>query len=156
MEEREARNRHKIFVFGSNEAGRHGKGSALHAKRYYGAETGMTRGRMGNAYAIPTKDCFMNTLPLNTIRRYVTDFIHYAESHPELEFFVVAIGTGLAGYKHEDIAPMFVNAPGNCELPPEWIAINKLSKIKRLDSSDEYGTDERFNLEAKSSHDLSK
>ena len=27
-----------IFVFGSNLAGRHGRGAALHAKRYYGAK----------------------------------------------------------------------------------------------------------------------
>ncbi len=155
MDERDTRNRHKIFVYGSNEAGRNGKGSALHAKKYYGAETGIGRGRTGNAYAIPTKDSNLKVLPLDVIWRYVGDFIHYAESHSELEFFVVAIGTGLAGYSHAQIAPMFKYAPPNCELPPEWVAINKLNEIKRLDSSDEYGTDDRFNLEAKSSHDMS-
>ena len=45
-----------IFVFGSNEAGRHGKGAALAAKLQYGAVYGVGRGRTGNAYAIPTKD----------------------------------------------------------------------------------------------------
>jgi hypothetical protein len=124
MEERYRKSRHKIFVFGSDLAGRHGAGSALHAKKYHGAETGMWRGRTGNAYAIPTKDAHFNTLPLYKIWRFVEDFISYAKQHPELEFFVVAIGTGLAGYKHEDMACMFINAPSNCELPPEWIEIN--------------------------------
>lgn len=128
MEEREARNRHKIFVFGSNLSGRHGKGSALHAKRYYGAKTGVGFGRTGNAYAIPTKDSSFNQLPLKTIREYVTEFLRYASEHPELEFLVVAIGTGLARYSHEDIAGMFINAPSNCELPPEWIRINNNGK----------------------------
>ena len=45
-----------IFVFGSNLAGRHGKGAALHAKKFYGAEYGVGVGPTGNAYAIPTKD----------------------------------------------------------------------------------------------------
>ena len=125
MEERYKRNRHKIFVFGSNLAGRHGKGSALAAKKYYGAKTGVGFGRTGNAYAIPTKDSDLRSLPLKTIREYVTEFLRYASEHPELEFFVVAIGTGLAGYKHEDIACMFKDAPDSCELPPEWIEINR-------------------------------
>lgn len=75
---------------------------------------------MGNAYAIPTKDEHIRTLPLGSIRRYVAIFIAYATNHPELRFKVTAIGTGLAGYKHEDIAPMFAGAPSNCQLPAEW------------------------------------
>src|SRR5262249_41455073 len=31
----------EIFVFGSNEAGRHGKGAALHARKHYGAKYGV-------------------------------------------------------------------------------------------------------------------
>ena len=46
----------EIFVFGSNEAGRHGKGAALHASRHYGATYGVGFGRTGDAWAIPTKD----------------------------------------------------------------------------------------------------
>ena len=34
----------EIFVFGSNEAGRHGKGAALYAKQHYGAEYGVGNG----------------------------------------------------------------------------------------------------------------
>ena len=44
----------KIFVFGSNQAGRHGKGSALEARRNHGAVYGVGEGPTGNAYAIPT------------------------------------------------------------------------------------------------------
>lgn len=32
-----------IFVFGSNQAGKHGKGAALHAKQYHGAIYGNLR-----------------------------------------------------------------------------------------------------------------
>lgn len=110
----------KIFVFGSNLAGLHGAGAALYAKKHYDAKLGVGDGRTGNAYAIPTKDNIIETLPLDIIKKYVVKFIQYAKSHPELEFFVTAIGTGLAGYKHADIAPMFKDAPSNCELPREW------------------------------------
>ena len=35
------------FVFGSNEAGRHGKGAALCAKKYFGAIYGQGHGEQG-------------------------------------------------------------------------------------------------------------
>jgi hypothetical protein len=110
----------EIFVFGSNLAGRHGKGAALHARHYYGAKYGIGEGPTGHAYAIPAKDAKLRTLPLERIEDYVKLFLAYAEGHPELMFRVTAIGTGLAGYRHEDIAPMFARAPANCRLPDEW------------------------------------
>lgn len=113
----------EIFVFGSNTTGRHGKGAALTAKLHFGAKQGQGVGLEGQSYAIPTKNGRLQTLPLSKIEQYVNDFIKFANQHHELKFFVTAIGTGLAGYKHEQIAPMFANAPANCRLPPEWIEI---------------------------------
>jgi hypothetical protein len=110
----------EIFVFGSNEAGRHGKGAALHARRYYRAQYGVGFGRTGDAWAIPTKDAKLRSLPLERIAHYVGLFLTYAREHPELTFKVTAIGTGYAGHRHEDIAPMFAGAPANCHLPVEW------------------------------------
>lgn len=110
----------KIFVFGSNEAGRHGKGAALFARQNHGAVYGQGIGRTGNAYAIPTKDLNIRTLPLFRIEQHVLDFIEYAYDHPELTFNVTRVGCGLAGYRDEDIAPLFKGAPDNCNLPDEW------------------------------------
>lgn len=110
----------RVFVFGSNLAGRHGKGAALFARQHHGAVYGQGIGRQGASYAIPTKDASLRTLPLDTIRQHVADFLAYANTHRACVFQVTAIGTGLAGYKHEDIAPMFKGAPNNCQLPPEW------------------------------------
>lgn len=110
----------KIFVFGSNLAGRHGKGAALDAKELWEAEYGVGEGRTGRAYAIPTKDAALKTRPLKEILVSVDKFKDYARAHPELDFFVTRVGCGLAGYKDKDIGPMFSDAPGNCELPPEW------------------------------------
>ncbi len=112
-----------IFVFGSNLAGRHGKGAALCARKEYGAQYGVGRGRTGHAYAIPTKGERLETLPLRDIKMHVNDFLAYVREHPYLRFNVTAIGTGLAGYSHEQIAPMFIEAPTNCILPVEWLPL---------------------------------
>lgn len=109
-----------IFVFGSNLAGRHGAGSALETRRNWGAEYGIGEGPTGRAYAIPTKDESLNTLPLTLIRMYVDRFIVYARWKKELKFEVVKIGCGLAGYKEHQIAPMFADAPKNVTLPEGW------------------------------------
>ncbi len=109
-----------IYVFGSNLAGRHGKGSALTAKTVYGAVYGVGKGRTGNSYAIPTKDEWLRPLPLSTIRGHIIDFIEYAKSHPELTFRVVEIGCMNAGYSPSQIAPLLSSAPTNCILPEGW------------------------------------
>lgn len=110
----------RIFVFGSNLRGRHGAGAAHHAATHHNAEEGVGVGPTGTAYAIPTKDFFIQTLPLASIKPHVDAFIYYARQNSHLRFQVTAIGTGLAGYKHTDIAPMFRDAPSNCDLPDEW------------------------------------
>lgn len=109
-----------VFVFGSNLAGRHGKGAALYAREHHGAIYGVGSGRQGNSYAIPTKDRWLETLPLNVIRIYVNTFITYAMLFQELTFNVTRVGCGLAGYTDEEIGPMFYDAPKNCNLPEEW------------------------------------
>lgn len=111
----------RVFVFGSNLAGRHGRGSAHEAMLRHGAKYGVGVGRCGNSYAIPTKDEQLRVLSLNCIAKYVEDFIAYAKAHPELTFDVVAIGCGLAGYEPSQIAPMFSGAPSNCNLPKSFL-----------------------------------
>jgi len=109
-----------IFVFGSNLAGRHGRGAALCAMQEHGAIYGQGRGRQGNSYAIPTKSLQLTALSLDVIRVYVREFIEYAIDNPELQFNVTRVGCGLAGYTDSDIAPMFLHAPKNCILPAGW------------------------------------
>jgi hypothetical protein len=109
-----------IFVFGSNLAGRHGKGAALTARNLYGAQRGVGVGRTGDSYAIPTKDHDLKVLPLDYIRQEVENFKIYAATHETLTFLVTRIGCGLAGYSDRDIAPMFEGYPKNCQIPEAW------------------------------------
>jgi len=123
----------QVFVFGSNLAGRHGKGAAAVAREQFGAKPGVGPGRQGQSYGIPTKDgrpvpgnerpSFNDpkqTLPLAAIKPFVDEFIEYAKAHPDEHFFVTRIGCGLAGYEDKEVAPMFSAAPANCSFPEDW------------------------------------
>lgn len=111
----------EVFVFGSNKTGRHGKGAALHAVRHCGAVYGIGEGRMGNSYALPTKGFRLETLSLAEIeRRSVQNFLFHARAHPEDTFRLTPVGCGLAGYRHDQIGPMFRGAPANVIIPPEF------------------------------------
>jgi hypothetical protein len=110
-----------IFVFGSNLAGRHGRGSALEAVRNHGAIYGRGVGLQGDSYAIPTKDRHLHILSLDYIHAEILAFLYVARSNPDWTFNVVAIGCGLAGYKPEDIGPLFRGATPNVKLPSEFV-----------------------------------
>lgn len=97
----------QIFVFGSNLAGRHGKGAARVALEKFGAIYGQGIGLMGCSYGIPTKGMKMEVLPLVEIDMHVKNFLAFAKDNPQFIFLVTEIGCGLAGYKPSDIAPMF-------------------------------------------------
>jgi hypothetical protein len=76
---------------------------------------------MGESYALPTKDENIETLPLDIIQKHVLTFLDTARILNNNEFYVTALGTGLAGYTHAEIAPLFKGHPENCIMPPEWL-----------------------------------
>jgi hypothetical protein len=132
----------EIFVFGSNLKGIHGAGAAKYAAQNYGAQYGWFNGMTGNAYAIPTKNDPYNSLELSVIEGYVNQFIDYARDHFELKFKVTRIGCGLAGFKDEQIAPMFAKAPSNCIFDSVWLPY--LLEVEWLRKYFIYGTDKEF------------
>lgn len=96
-----------IFVFGSNLLGIHKKGAALDALNKHGAILGQGVGLQGSSYAIPTKQSPARSLDLVQINKFVADFLNYAYYTPEHIYHVTQIGCGLAGFRPEQIAPMF-------------------------------------------------
>ena len=112
----------EIFVFGSNESGRHGKGAAKTAMLKFGAEYGKGYGLQGQSFAIPTKDRWLKTLPMCEISKYVDDFFAFAKQHPELKFFVTKIGCGLAGYSVREMRELFISReiPEHVLIPSEF------------------------------------
>lgn len=113
-----------VFVFGSNEKGIHGGGAARVAREKHGAVLHQGFGPQGGSFGIPT--CSKPTGELNheisidRIKYYVDCFLLYAAQNPELEFKVTQVGCGLAGWTIEQIAPLFVNAPDNCQFDTDW------------------------------------
>jgi len=111
-----------IFVFGSNLAGRHGAGSAKHAMLHHGARYGVGVGFCGTSYAIPTKDASLRTLPLSEIKQHVDTFVEFARKNSNMNFEIVKVGCGLAGYTDSQVAPLFRGLPNNCKVHQDWLA----------------------------------
>lgn len=110
-----------IFVFGSNLAGLHGAGAARFAEKWKGAKRGVGVGLQGDSYAIPTKDYQIRTLSLPAVTSHVMEFISFAKHrYNDFEFQVTCIGCGLAGFKNEQIAPLFIDATDNCLFDEAW------------------------------------
>ena len=109
----------EIFVFGSNLAGHHDGGTAKIAYEKFGAEWGVGDGLTGKCYAIPTKHG-----GIKEIEPYINKFLKYAKAHPMKRFLVTRVGCGHAGFKDEEIAPLFVEGMRipNIALPQEWIS----------------------------------
>ncbi len=98
-------NENEIFVFGSNLEGSHGGGAAAIAARKFGAIWGQGVGLQGQSYGIPTMHG-----GVSAIKPYVDEFIEFAKNNPQLNFLVTRIGCGIAGFREEEIAPLFENA----------------------------------------------
>jgi len=122
----------EIFVFGANEAGRHGCGAARFALDKFGAIYGQGDGLQGSSYGISTKDRNVKTLPLHKIQIKVGRFLRFAANNSAFTFLVTQIGCGLAGYNPKDIAPMFFafgDVPSNVSLPKEFWAFAPFKKL---------------------------
>ena len=108
----------EIFVFGSNLQGQHMGGAARMAYEKFGAEWGVGDGPTGRCYAIPTMHG-----GLSDIRPYAVKFIAYAKEHPNNRFLLTRVGCGIAGFKDDDMAPLFEDALDvpNITYPREWL-----------------------------------
>lgn len=114
-------NNGEIFVFGSNLRGLHGGGAARVAYERFGAIWGQGVGMQGQSYGIPTMHG-----GVDAIKPYVDEFIEFAKNHTEYTFLVTKIGCGIAGFKEEEIAPLFTNAlyVDNIVLPESFVMLS--------------------------------
>lgn len=117
----------EVFVFGSNLEGRHIGGAARVAREKFGAVMGQGVGMQGQSYAIPTMQG-----GVETIKPYVDEFIDLAREWDQTTFYVTRIGCGIAGFKDEEIAPLFAEALSlyNVRLPESFVRIIEGNKSK--------------------------
>ena len=74
--------KNEVFVFGSSGQGAHIGGAAATAVHKFGAKMGQAEGLQGQSYAINTMDSE------DEMFAQIKRFIHFAENHPELKFYV--------------------------------------------------------------------
>jgi len=110
----------EVFVFGSNLDGFHHGGAARVAFEKFGAIWGEGVGLHGQSYAIPTMHGGIEDL-----EPYVDDFCQFVWNHQDKTFLVTRVGCGIAGFKDEQIAPLFADLieTDNVALPQEWVDI---------------------------------
>jgi hypothetical protein len=112
--------KNQIFVFGSNLLGAHGGGAAHQAKEFFGAKKGCGEGLTGRCYAFPSLDRNFHKRSWEDLEHSRDLFFSCAELHPDKEFLMTAVGTGIAGFSHEEMKSLFADPPLNVILPEEW------------------------------------
>ena len=116
----------EIFVFGSNDEGNHCGGAAKLALDKFKATQGQSMGIQGQSYAINTMS------GIEEIKRQIPIFIDFAKVNKDLTFLVTDVGCGIAGFKVEEIAPLFETAKdiNNIHLPQSfWNILNQEVKL---------------------------
>ena len=127
----------EVFLYGSNLAAFHGKGAAKQALKF-GAKYGVN-GYCGNTYGLITTDLNVSqrpSIPMSLLQDEVNKFIAFAKDNPQLTFLVTEVGCGLAGFKVEEVAPLFkpvlLNSISNVRLPKRFVRELIVSSIEVL------------------------
>ena len=110
----------QFIVVGTNLAGSHGAGAAYQALLNFGLAPGIGEGLSGKTYAFPTLERDMHKRGMRGLEKSRDRFLATARALPEKEFLMTAVGTGIAGYTHEEMKALFTDSPANVVLPPEW------------------------------------
>jgi|YelNatPaOPRAMG01_1025707.scaffolds.fasta_scaffold95783_2 predicted nucleotide-binding protein (sugar kinase/HSP70/actin superfamily) len=116
-------NENEIFVFTSNELGKHFDDSGKIAVKYFGAILFMPEGLQGKSYAIPIMDKKMKPLSTVKIKKYVNTFIEFAKSHPNITFYLTNIASGIDKVSNQAIKDILKDCIGieNIAVPIELI-----------------------------------
>jgi hypothetical protein len=109
-----------VFVFGSNLMGHHKGGAAKVAKDEFGAVEGMCVGLIGESYAFPTLDKFLQQRSLLELLTTTIFFYSTVQANPSLTFYLTRVGCGIAGYDEEYMKKFFAWDLPNLVKPPNW------------------------------------
>ena len=120
----------QVFVFGTDSKGSQRYGAAGLAAKNFGAQIGVTNGRTGDSYALPTMG-----YSLAKLGAAILQFEQYARENRGSTFLVTPIGCGYAGFKEEEVAPYFRGciALTNVMLPEQFIRFFRMECIDKLE-----------------------
>ena len=110
----------QIFVFGSNEAGRHLGWAARIAHELFDANWWVGEWLEGNTYAFPTLDWDFRKRTISELRDSVEKFIEVCNNNPDKEFLLTKVWCGIAGFTEEEMKTLFANTSNNVVKPTGW------------------------------------
>lgn len=119
----------QVFVFGTDRNGSQRYGAAGFAAKFFGAEVGISEGKTGSSYALPTQGFTIKETVDAIIR-----FVDYANANTGLIFLITPIGCGHAGFTPEKIAPSFIECltMNNVWLPVDFISVFRKQAVEKL------------------------
>ena len=126
----------EVFVFGSNLAGNHLAGAAKLANEKFGAELGIAEGLTGQCYAFPTLTEKLNKREISDLQQSTNALLQFVNENKDKYFIITEVGCGIAGYSHEEIAPLFKAffPLANVSLPLSFLEIIGIKGYKAFDS----------------------
>lgn len=92
----------QIFVFGTDRNGSQKYGAAGMAARRFGAQIGVTEGKTGNCYALPTKGFTIAELNDAVVR-----FKDFVDNNPQFSYLITPVGCGHAGLNVSEVSKIF-------------------------------------------------
>lgn len=110
-----------IFVFGVDMSGAHAHGTAALAQRLFGADSAVSSGITGHAYAIPYRDGAGNALSFSALAAHIAAFLSHARANPQTLFMVARFGCEKGVGDDAAMVRHFSHLPANCLLPGLWL-----------------------------------
>ena len=92
----------QLFVFGTDRQGSQKYGASGIAAKKFGAEVGVTEGKTGFCYALPTRG-----FSIDELRDAVIRFIKFVDENNQYIYLVTPVGCGHAGFTVSEVAEMF-------------------------------------------------
>lgn len=105
--------KNEVIIVGTNLNGHHNGGAADQAYEHFGLAWGVSEGISGHTYAFPTLGYEMEKLDTIELEAMRDNLFTTANALTSVKFYLTPVGTGIAGFKLEEIEPLFTNLPSN-------------------------------------------
>jgi hypothetical protein len=110
-----------IFVFGTDESGRHENALAQLAVSRWGACRRQGKGLVGSSYAIPVRSRDNERFSKERLVAEVEEFKAFVLASPDKRFVLSRIGCDDIGFSDAKMAPLFSDCGPNVAEPGKWL-----------------------------------
>jgi hypothetical protein len=110
-----------IFVFATDEGGRHGNALAQLAVSRWGAVRQCGKGISGNSYAIPVQTRSGEKFARERLQAEAEEFKQFARENSERQFILSRLGCDELGFSDAKMAPLLAECGVNVTEPGKWL-----------------------------------